>query len=203
MTHPTIEYYKGFFKSYFQTGSTVIVPEEDQKDNPPQDVDYIALIDPSVRRNLESFLELDGFEIGGSDTGISTFHSWKRFHPEKGDDKTLNIILTWNEQHFLTFEKATRLAKALRLSQKADRVTLFQAINRDIWPDNLPDRPLNLSKGVTPSEQLLVGASLKEPPQVVIQEWKNLNEKGLAIHDGWWQVMWGNNAVRLDRADEA
>jgi len=72
------------------------------------------------------------------------FHSWKKRQTE--ERKTLggatyihqlpdlNIILTCNKEYFEDFTRATFLAKALNLTNKEDRVILFEALTRDVWP---------------------------------------------------------------------
>lgn len=72
------------------------------------------------------------------------FHSWKKRQSEERKSTLgaiyihqlpdLNIIVTCNEEYFEDFTRATFLAKALNLTKKEDRVILFEALTRDVWP---------------------------------------------------------------------
>ncbi len=120
----------------------------------------------------------------------SVFTSWKKtddgevLDPEgRPAPKVLNVIITWDEGHFDTFKKATALAKALNLKTKQERVILFEAINRGIWPDNLseagsqngetPELPEEITdKKLAPSEEVLSDASKKTARgSVSFQKW--------------------------------
>jgi len=144
MTIPSeIKSLESYYNKIFKTGSRVIC------DPPPTDTDedYILLIPVAVLGPLASHLLTEGYTKGGSlgpvegspfllseheynsDGSVKTeglFQSWK-----KGE---LNIILTANEQYFDDFVRATFLAKALNLTDKEDRVTLFRALCQNIWP---------------------------------------------------------------------
>jgi hypothetical protein len=47
---------------------------------------------------------------------------------------SLNLILTCSPEYFDNFLKATVLAKSMNLLEKKDRVMLFEAITRNVWP---------------------------------------------------------------------
>lgn len=179
----TIQSYHNFYERVLPTGSRVIVSEEDQKDNPPKDEDYLMLVSPSNLVPFETHLRAEGWELGGSmpivwedvpvtgsvigattslpslDTVLNTehtftedgkvdmsrvFHSWKKAETEIRESvfgkkytvgkPDLNIILTCNEEYFDDFTRATFLAKSLNLTNKEDRVILFEALTRDVWP---------------------------------------------------------------------
>ena len=144
MTIPSeIKFLESYYNKIFKTGSRVIC------DPPPTDTDedYILLIPVADLGPLATHLVIEGYTKGGSlesfegspfllseheynsDGSVKTeglFQSWK-----KGE---LNIILTANEQYFDDFVRATFLAKALNLTDKEDRVTLFRALCQNIWP---------------------------------------------------------------------
>ena len=176
----TIQSYHNFYERVLPTGSRVIVSEEDQKDNPPKDEDYLMLVSPSNLAPFETHLRAEGWELGGSmpngtvsqnlslQGGVETvvsdmtlktehtftedgkvdmsrvFHSWKKAETEIRESvfgikytvgkPDLNIILTCNEEYFDDFTRATFLAKSLNLTNKEDRVILFEALTRDVWP---------------------------------------------------------------------
>lgn len=156
-----LQKYQPYLIDYYHTGSTVIIPKEFQNDDEykPKDDDWILLSYLGGWEALETLFEKDGFELGGSlerdtnglqenlektrenfgtldldhpnwnsNTGfIGGFHSWRK------DD--LNVILTISQEYFDRFGKATDLARALMLTEKADRVRLFEAIVRDNYPE--------------------------------------------------------------------
>lgn len=176
----TIQSYHNFYERVLPTGSRVIVSEEDQKDNPPKDEDYLMLVSPKNLVPFETHLRAEGWELGGSmpngtvsqnlslQGGVETvvsdmtlktehtftedgkvdmsrvFHSWKKAETEIRESvfgkkytvgkPDLNIILTCNEEYFDDFTRATFLAKSLNLTNKEDRVILFEALTRDVWP---------------------------------------------------------------------
>lgn len=144
MTIPSeIKFVENYCTKIFKTGSRVIC------DPPPTDTDedYILLIPVAELGPLATHLLIEGYTKGGSlesfegspyllpeheynsDGSVKTeglFQSWK-----KGE---LNIILTANEQYFDDFIRATFLARALNLTDKEDRVTLFKALCQNVWP---------------------------------------------------------------------
>ena len=125
------------------TGSRVIC-------NPPPtntDDDYMLLVDQDLVEKFEARLLEDGFTLGGSmkytrqpkpleaypscediksRTG-NVFHSYK-----KGD---LNLIVTCSPDYYKNFAKATMLARELNLIKKEQRISVFECICCDIWPD--------------------------------------------------------------------
>lgn len=144
-----VEALEPYFERILKTGSRVICSP------PPEDTDedYMLLLkDDKAAVKLEEYLVNLDWKIGGSlasndsyksvdwilnnehtvtDNGFSNehlFHSWKKGH--------LNLLLTCNEQYFEDFTRATFLCKALNLVNKADRVTVFEALTRDVWPTN-------------------------------------------------------------------
>lgn len=144
----TVKGYEGYYKKVLETGSKVIC------DPPPEgtDEDYLLLLeDDNAVNTLESILTFDGWVIGGSmaysgagslnkehsfnsDGALSNnnlFHSWKTPNDE---GIVTNLILTCNEQYFEDFTRATFLARRLNLLDKVDRVVLFEALTRDVWP---------------------------------------------------------------------
>ena len=66
------------------------------------------------------------------ETQEGLFRSWKK--------ERINLLLTCSPDYFENFCKATSLAKRLNLLKKEDRVSLFEAITRDVWPNQKPSR---------------------------------------------------------------
>lgn len=84
------------------------------------------------------------------------FHSWKRRetpavydhqHGESTDPFSIlstvvtpsegpeiNLLVTCNESYFDDFTRATFLCQGLNLLDKSDRVMVFEALTRDVWP---------------------------------------------------------------------
>lgn len=73
------------------------------------------------------------------------FHSWKRgetitlgtaadpfYMKESGPE--INLLVTCNESYFDDFTRATFLCQGLNLLDKSDRVMVFEALTRDVWP---------------------------------------------------------------------
>lgn len=114
---------KGFVTEILHTGSRVIC------DPAPTDTDddYLVLLSSSKYKPLKKFLLDDGFCIGGSGVDDSEFLSLKK--------NDLNIIATHDMDFFTNSVKATKLAKALNLLKKEDRITLFRAIRDNVWPE--------------------------------------------------------------------
>lgn len=135
-----VSYYKHFYRKVLHTGSRVIGGAHEDSDD-----DYVLLSTPELVQPLEKILLEEGFYHGGSleydDTGkpkIVDFLSLKK--------DNLNLILTNRDDFFDDFDKATRLAKKLRLVNKEDRVTLFKAIRDKIFPGDPEDKPEKQSK---------------------------------------------------------
>jgi hypothetical protein len=104
------------FQCYSPTGSAYIC-DPPVKDT---DEDYVVLVEEFSQ--AARLLEAQGWEIGGSifDGHRNWFFSFK-----KGKD---NLIIVDNPEFYLKFINATKLAKNLNLTEKSDRITLFQAI---------------------------------------------------------------------------
>jgi hypothetical protein len=146
------EWWAEYCLDILPTGSSIIC-------DPPitnTDVDYLCLLSPKVLTPLEKELFAQNWFIGGSlentqlklsqnifpefteelfpplkeypdfFTGDGIFRSWK-----KGE---INLILTCSPEYFSNFTKATRLAKKLNLLKKEDRISLFEAVTKDVWP---------------------------------------------------------------------
>ena len=119
------------------TGSRVIC-------NPPvldTDDDYLLLVDIELTKALQEKLYADGFKLGGS--GIR-FKSLKEFPDIESIERdngvfnsfkkdNLNIIVTASHEYFENFVKATFLCRRLNLTNKEDRVEVFQSICCDSW----------------------------------------------------------------------
>ena len=152
-TIPISEDYSEFYSTILHTGSRVIC------DPPPDDTDddYLLLVPQDKVVPFSIQLLMDGWVVGGSlptydiplpagaepinnyslktthvmkDDGTldrqGVFHSWKR-----GE---VNIVVTCNEDYFDDFHRATALARSLNLTNKGDRVKLFEALTWDSWP---------------------------------------------------------------------
>lgn len=152
-TIPISEDYSEFYSTILHTGSRVIC------DPPPDDTDddYLLLVPQDKVVPFSIQLLMDGWVVGGSlptydiplpagaepinnyslktthvmkDDGTldrqHVFHSWKR-----GE---VNLVLTCNEDYFDDFHRATALARSLNLTNKGDRVKLFEALTWDSWP---------------------------------------------------------------------
>lgn len=126
------EIYKGWYLECLHTGSRVIC-------NPPPvntDDDYMFLVHEGHRGALEARLKSEGFIVTGideypnqrdpDDDNFGGFISFRK------DDK--NILLTESPEYFEKWSNATRLAQKLNLLKKEDRVALFEAVTRDVWP---------------------------------------------------------------------
>ena len=88
---------------------------------PPMDTDDDTVV--LALRGYEEALIANGFDSQSTDLEYDMqgdFVSWRR-----GDE---NFIVTTDEQFYRKFVKATKIAKALNLMEKGDRITLFQAI---------------------------------------------------------------------------
>lgn len=159
--NPVVAAYEPYFLRILPTGSRVICSSPAKN----SDEDYMILIDVDKQEALFEKLDADGWLIGGSlgenadtlnekhtileDGTLSNehlFQSWKRYeipatYNDYGDTTApaegieLNLLVTCNEDYFNDFTRATMLAKALNLENKQNRVILFEALTRDVWPD--------------------------------------------------------------------
>ena len=163
MISKAVMVYEDLYLKVLPTGSKVIIAPEDQEAHPPQDEDYLLLVSPEQRHTLESQLIQHGWELGGSlpnhvtlygeppeDWVLNTehefldhgsidsrrlFHSWKRQENISTElSPLINLLITCNEQYFNDFTRATFLSKSLNLTNKHDRVTVFEALCMDRWP---------------------------------------------------------------------
>lgn len=108
------------WSNIYQTGSSYIC-------SPPvldTDIDYVIFtINPD---ELFYYLEDKGFETDYKDYQLEsdgTFRSYKK--------ENLNLIITDTYEFYLSFVKATDLAKKLNLRDKQQRIDLFQYILYD------------------------------------------------------------------------
>lgn len=110
---------KELWKGIYQTGSTVIC-------NPPvidTDEDYIILT--KDLKKLHEFLRFHLFDFTSEDKEEYELYGEGFNCYRKGK---LNLIVTEDEEFYIKFVRATRLAKKLNLLKKEDRITLFQDI---------------------------------------------------------------------------
>lgn len=137
-------YLEKFCLDGFHTGSREIC------DTPPDtDDDYILLLIPENLQKIEEFLHSKGWVRGGSfheklsetpyegDTvnEDTVFSSWKyNITIVDNETKVINFLLTVSPEYFMNFRLATALCKKLNLTEKADRVTVFQSICLDNFP---------------------------------------------------------------------
>lgn len=104
---------------HFATGSRVICSP------PPTDTDedWAVLLGGGHQHMIEFRAKLrgDGFtKEGGENYKASEFESWRR-----GE---VNLILFTSPYHFGQYKQATRIATALNLTNKDDRITLFSML---------------------------------------------------------------------------
>ena len=110
---------------YMASGSRVIC-------NPaPTDTDEdwaVLSYDFRRRKLLVEALLAEGFEVDGKEYGDGTinFRSYR-----KGD---INVIVIFNSQEYARFALATRIATALNLTNKEDRIALFSMIRETKQP---------------------------------------------------------------------
>ena len=116
--------FDGYVQEILHTGSRVIC------DPSPMDTDddYMLYVYPENVGVLEDGLIEAGFVLGGSfdprRNRSDVFHSYKK--------DQLNLIVTWDRQHFEDFTVATEIAKKLNLVYKQDRIDLFRLVQRRI-----------------------------------------------------------------------
>lgn len=102
----------------YQTGSSVIC-------DPPvldTDIDYIVYTNEETK--LDAFLKCEGFTKSSSEEEDYDMES-EGFSCYRRDN--LNLIVTISSSWYNKWVLATRVAKALNLRNKADRVMLFKA----------------------------------------------------------------------------
>ena len=110
------------------TGSRVVC-------NPPPrgtDEDWICLIHPSSIKQIHGNMREQGYEDCGSEVdpgdGDCVFFSMKK------DD--VNLIFISDSKHYDRFRLATKVAKHLNLTIKADRIMVFEAIRNGVFRRN-------------------------------------------------------------------
>lgn len=118
------------------TGSRVIC-------DPPvmdTDDDYLLLVDIEVVDKLILALQADGFKIGGSRPArpLKEFPSIENIERDDGVFQSLkkdgvNVLVTASHEYFENFVKATFLCRKLNLTEKEDRIEVFQSICCDSW----------------------------------------------------------------------
>lgn len=103
----------------YHTGSREIL------DNPPDssDDDWIVLNDPGVMDTLDGhgFKPMGGENSSGGPKTVPWYNS----------DKTINIILCFSADSFRKWVDATKEAKRLKLTTRAERVSLFKRYRVD------------------------------------------------------------------------
>lgn len=141
------------------------------------------------------------------------FHSWKRpespgFHNGSSEDilaewvpdsgPEINLLVTCNDQYFQDFTRATFLCQALNLKDKADRVTVFEALTRDVWPPGRKKKDSRLFKwnmiskdyfGIAVEAAQLQQAQVLVNPPIVAQANPDGVDLGPGISTpplGWW-----------------
>jgi hypothetical protein len=112
--------------SYWPTGSRYIC-------TPPTmdtDEDFVVLMDRGYHAKLDEIgfaVEgRPGFYTGNDNGGFLSFR--------RGDE---NLIATDDPEFFNLFVTATELAKRFNLTEKADRIALFQAVLYGVEAENL------------------------------------------------------------------
>lgn len=164
--------------------------------------------------------------VGGRIDHSRVFHSWKRFEtpavyggpgtegsgwllplvsPSEGPE--INLLVTCNGQYFDDFTRATFLSKGLNLKDKADRVMVFEALTRDVWPTgnekrkkrHLYERYNLITDTFTNTNTMLQ----QMPMQTVTEVIDNMvNPPILAeqaeVPPGVWLVNWGDSTVETN-----
>ena len=106
------------------------------------DIDYMILVKPNCMFGVNVNLEVSDFDLGGSlvidERTINRNLFWSF---TKGD---LNLLITEDINYFNKFKQATALAKSLNLLDKGDRITLFQAVLYDNFPETTQPIPIPL-----------------------------------------------------------
>jgi hypothetical protein len=123
----TLEYLRGIAIGAEPTGSRVIC-------DPPvmdTDEDYVVWVGNTTKDRLEA----DGFVCttlcsDGDYDDMQDFVTYRR--------GKINLITTESGTFYGYFNAATSLAKRLKLNRKEDRITLFQAILYENYPDDAP-----------------------------------------------------------------
>lgn len=107
------------------------------------DDDYLLLVDVDVLSKFHDELTNRGFRLGGSGGNrleqLKEFPSYEDmvaerycFRSYKLDD--VNLLVTLSDEWFQNWYKATKLSRSLNLTNKPDRIAVFEAIARDRWP---------------------------------------------------------------------
>lgn len=92
------------------------------------DQDWLVLVAAEDYDKLADHLEATGWEVGGSRVpeDVNYLPESQRFNSfVKGED---NVIITHSEEFHRRFLAASAMAKKFNLLDKADRITLFQAV---------------------------------------------------------------------------
>lgn len=143
--HRTVQWYvdKKLVLEVSHTGSREICsPAPTDTDD-----DYILLCEPEYLKELEIQLTKNKWVRGGSMHNdlsdspyegaevdrTSVFSSWKK--QDGWNESKLNFIVTISPEFYQNFVLATRLAKKLNLLKKEDRVTLFNSIVYNEFPE--------------------------------------------------------------------
>lgn len=116
------------------------------------DEDWLVLLLPNSKVQLEILLGMFGYVEGGSEDCCNMFTSFN--HPSH----KYNFILTDNKEWHDKFMLATKIAKKLNLMQKDDRIDLFNIIlevDFDLFPRPEP---------MLPSATKIFNDVLKEEP---------------------------------------
>lgn len=106
--------YDGLVIAYHETGSIYIC-------NPPvtnTDFDVVVLVSDAGK--YHDFLSESGWVVGGFADKKSAFTSYKKYY--------YNLIVTNSPSWYTKFCAATELAKAMNLTNKEDRITLFNTV---------------------------------------------------------------------------
>lgn len=106
------------------------------------------------------------------------FHSWKKqtgkYEPHPSGVPTwipednINLLVTCNEEYFDNFFRATALAQALNLTNKKDRIILFEALTRDQWPSITTQKRYVNIDGKTRYNFMKQLSSTKSTPKVEV-----------------------------------
>lgn len=107
------------WEGIYQTGSSVIC-------SPPvtdTDIDFVIYTVEELK--LDTFLKFEGFNRSSSEEEDYDMESEGFTCYRKGN---INLIVTTNYEWYLLWVKATKLAKALNLLKKEDRITLFKFV---------------------------------------------------------------------------
>lgn len=100
------------------------------------DDDYLVTVkDNTSLQFIHNLLTVGGWNKGGSEYNNNPgFWSWRRAE--------VNVLTTANHEYSEKFKLATRVAKALNVLKKAERIQLFEAIVYQTDPLHEPGRDL-------------------------------------------------------------